>query len=465
MELIRLSPRRSDLDVLLVDAEKGAMKVCARRMVYPRRGVPIRGSIRWKCRVGEIPNQVEEPLLETNVAIQLRIQIGRVEKPRNPFGHRRAAWWRVLTEPYQCYGRQLDRLQHEISGAVSKPGSPRAFYSRDALLLQIMSLPTLLDEAWRLEPFRPPFSFSAFFSPEDTLLCVCAADAARRLLTESAPKRKADSDFTVAELTSGSGLVGLSILRQTKNARLLGLDVDREAANVAERNAILLDLDSRTRFTSSDLWSTTTLHMLEKEKPRLIICNPPYVPEPPSTRMQIEAGAGPHGTAHLLRALELTRLVQPDALALSWCSLSDPAGIVAAADGSGYDLKTLYVSAIAEGEYSGSVHSYLRELSDCFINEQPETLAAVAPDASASFSFLLFSGAFIRREARSASGKDSASAAAVEKICSDFASGGIRTLESATAPFALHCSMLTRWDELELRVLLHGDKAPPPEPA
>jgi methyltransferase family protein len=366
---------------------------------------------------------------------------------------------------------------------VTRYGSVLAFYLRDALLLQNVSLPTLLDEAWRLEPFRPPFSFSAFFSPEDTLLCVCAADAAHSLLTGPAPapsktaasrtSKGKPADFRVVELTSGSGLVGLSILRQNRAARLLGLDVERESAHVAERNAILLDLHARTRFARADLWSATTLQLLEKEKPRLIVCNPPYVPEPPTTRMQIEAGAGPHGTAHLLRALELTRLVQPDALALSWCSLSDPAGIVAAADGSGYDLRTLYVTAIADGEYSGSVHSYLRELSNCFISEQPETLAAVAPDSSARFSYLLLSGAFIRREAGanarsrddSVQKGDASPAGAVEKICTDFARDGIRTLESATAPFPLHCSILTRWDELELRVLLHGDLAAPPTDA
>ncbi len=351
--------------------------------------------------------------------------------------------------------------------------SPLASYLRDALLLQNVSLPSLLDEAWRLEPFRPPFAFSAFFSPEDTLLCVCAADAAHHTLTESLSPEAHRHDFQVAELTSGSGLVGLSILRQNPRARLFGLDVEGDAAHVAERNAILLDLDSRTRFARADLWSATTLRMLQKQKPRLIVCNPPYVPEPPSSRMQMEAGAGPHGTAHILRALELTRLVQPDALALSWCSLSDPAGVVAAAEGSGYELDTLYACAIADGEYSGSVHPYLRDLSECFINEQPDTLTAVAPDGSASFSFLLFSGAFIRRGVRDRPGPQSNksstgnttgqqnAAVAVENICRDFARAGIPALQSATAPFALHCSLLTRWDELELRVMLHGESSRP----
>ena len=185
---------------------------------------------------------------------------------------------------------------------------------------------SLLDEAWRLAPFAPPFTFSAFFSPEDTLLCVCAADVARQLLSETAATFSGvRTPFHIAELTSGSGLIGLYLLGRDCNATLLGLDIDSEAKRVAEQNAARLGLVARARFAQSDLWSPATLHLLEAEQPQMIVCNPPYVPEPPGTTMEIEAGAGPHGTAHLWRALELTRLVQPDTLALSWCSLSDPA--------------------------------------------------------------------------------------------------------------------------------------------
>jgi hypothetical protein len=334
-----------------------------------------------------------------------------------------------------------------------------------------MSLPSLLDEAWRLEPFAPPFAFGAFFSPEDTLLCVCAADAARQLLTEPRTiDSSADSAFHVAELTSGSGLVGLYLLARDCTARLLGLDIDIEAKRLAERNAVLLGVSDRTRFAQSDLWSASTLRLLEVEQPQLIVCNPPYVPEPPGTKMQIEAGAGPNGTAHLLRALELTQLVQPDTLALSWCSLSDPGGIVEAAEASGYELHMLFVTAIADGEYSGAVHSYLKDLSNTFINEQSETLRLIAPDGSARFAYLLLAGAFRRRDHnRQVSG-----AAAVRKLCQDFARDGLVGLAD-TPPFArfpspdspadpaflLRCSVLSRWDELRLRVILHGEVARP----
>ena len=334
------------------------------------------------------------------------------------------------------------------------------------MLLQVMSpapaghVASLLDEAWRLQPFAPPFAFSAFFSPEDTLLCVCAADSARLLLAEAAAGHsETESGFRYAELTSGSGLVGLYLLGRDANSRLFGLDIDDEAADVATRNALTMGLADRAQFTRADLWSPATLQLLEADKPQMVICNPPYVPEPPGTRMQIEAGAGPHGTAHVMRALEITRSVQPDALALSWCSLAHPGATVAAAESSGYELNTLYVTAIADGEYSGSVHYYLRDLPDCFINEQRDTLDIIASDGSARFSYLLLAGAFMRRSTEDPGDPDLSvrRSDAVQKICEDFARDGIPMLSQARAPFELHCSVLNRWDELKLRVLLHGE--------
>jgi hypothetical protein len=335
-----------------------------------------------------------------------------------------------------------------------------AFASGNAVLLQVMSpagLESLADEAWRLEAFVPPFSFSAFFSPEDTLLCVCAAESAAHRATESrvVPPAAGSGGYRVAELTSGSGLVGLYLLQRIPEASLLGLDIDEEAARVSERNALILGLADRSRFGRADLWSAVTVRLLEADKPDLIICNPPYVPEPPGTRMQIEAGAGPHGTAHIMRALELTRVAQPKSLALSWCSLAHPGAVVAAAQANGYELDTLYVTAIADGEYSGSVHWYLRDLPDCFISEQQDTLDIIAPDGSARFAYLLLAGAFSHRGDNEGD-DDESSRSAVQKLCEGFARDGIATLASATAPFTLHCSVLDRWDELKLRVMLHG---------
>jgi len=321
---------------------------------------------------------------------------------------------------------------------------------------------SLLDEAWRLEPFVPPFRFSAFFSPEDTLLCVCAAESARRQFHRRNGTRK--EPLCVAELTSGSGLVGLRLLCDDAHATLLGLDIDEEAVDVSTQNAQVLGLSDRSRFVRSDLWSEATLRLLETDQPHLLVCNPPYVPEPPGMSIQLEAGAGPQGTAHLLRTLEIAQRVQPDVLALSWCSLSDPASVVATAEDCGYTLTDLFVTAIADGEYSGSVHSYLRDLDNCYINADPETLAILAPDGSGRFAFLLFAGVW--REAGSRKREAVVqhdrydTADLVRAMCEDFARDGLAyepRFPLPSSPFPLfHPYILSRQDELHLRVMLHG---------
>jgi hypothetical protein len=318
------------------------------------------------------------------------------------------------------------------------------------------TLSSLIEEAGRLRAFVPPFRFTSFFSPEDTLLCACASEAA---LSRARPLRRtggwnADS-MRIAELTTGSGLVGLHLLLLERGSRLTGLDVDPGSVDIAARNARTLGLGGRARFDCADLWSDSTIAFLRAYRPHLMICNPPYVPEPPDARLEIEAGAGPDGTAHLSRTIELAGMVQPKAMALSWCSLSDPARVVSDAGRAGYSLDSLFVVAIADGEYSGSVRDYLRTVPHAYINEQAETLDIVAPDKSTRFAFLLMAGSF-SRTGPNHDGVDAA-ADAVARLCENFASTGLGALERPIAPVPVRTWVLDRWDELRLRALLHGE--------
>jgi methylase of polypeptide subunit release factors len=316
-------------------------------------------------------------------------------------------------------------------------------------------LPSLLNEAARLRAFRPPFSFTGFFSPEDTLLCVIASEAALARARLPGASMQPDSPLRIAELTAGSGLIGLHLLRIERNSTLLGLDIDREAADIASANAELLGLSRRARFTTADLKSRNTENLLAAEKPQLLVCNPPYIPEPPGRNLAIEAGAGAAGTAHIMRAIELARTVKPRSMALSWCSLSDPVCVVDEAERLGYRLNSLFVAVIADGEYSGSVEDYLKGLNTAFLNSSPETLRAVAPDGSASFGFLLMAGEFSRANT-GPRGIERTSGSHIRTICSRFARRGIGSLDSIEAPFAVRTWLLDRWDEVRLRAFLHG---------
>jgi 16S rRNA G966 N2-methylase RsmD len=295
-----------------------------------------------------------------------------------------------------------------------------------------------LNEAERMRAFVPPFRFTQFFSPEDTLLCMCAAEAAMQ--------RK--SGERIIELTTGSGLVGLDILSRWEASNLLALDVDPVAVSTASVNATTLNVAQRARFVCANLWSPETTPMIRDYQPELLICNPPYVPEPADGKLQIEAGAGKDGTAHLMRTMELMRDATPEVAALSWCSLANPAKVINAAHCAGYALSELFVVAIPEGEYSGSVYDYLRTLPECYIAEDPETLQQVAPDGSARFAYLLMSGVFERLSKKDLS-------ESVRTLCRKFAHDGLGALANPDMDIPTHCWLLDRWDELRLRALLH----------
>jgi hypothetical protein len=317
-------------------------------------------------------------------------------------------------------------------------------------------LPSLLSEAGRLRAFLPPFRFSAFFSPEDTLLCVMAAEASlSHARTPWAGRMAERTPLRIAELMSGSGLIGFHLLRIERNSSLLGLDVDRSATAVASANAEMLGLSRRARFTRCDLWSRNTENLLVREKPQLLVCNPPYVPEPPGKVLPVEAGAGPDGTAHIMRTLELARLTRPRALALSWCSLSNPERVVQEAESRGYVVDSLFLVVLADGEYSGLVGKYLRGLDTAFLNDNPETLKAVAPDGSASFAYLLMAASF-SHQAAGQNRRDARASEQVRIICSRFARRGAAAMASLEASFPVRVWLLDRWDEVRLRAFLHG---------
>jgi hypothetical protein len=312
-------------------------------------------------------------------------------------------------------------------------------------------LPSFLDEAERLRAFVPPFRFSAFFSPEDTLLCVCAAEAA--LARAKDESREPTEIIRLAELTTGSGLVGIRLLLIDENTRLLGLDVDHRACTIAEENVKLLGLERRGWFECEDIWSDSAVATLIAYDPNVLICNPPYIPEPPEELLEPEAGAGTDGTAHLIRTIELASVVRPQTLALSWCSLSDPARVIESAGEAGYLLDSLFVVAIADGEYSGSVRDYLRSLPHAYLNEESDTVATIGPDGSARFTYLLMAGEFSRRSDTRDSVDD---ATAIEHVCARFASEGLTALVHPEVRVPVTSWVLDRWDELELRVMLHG---------
>ena len=340
-------------------------------------------------------------------------------------------------------------------------------------------LPSFATEAPRLKRFAPPFRFTSFFAPEETLLAVVAAEAA--LARVRAARGEADDDgdegddggspveaaegaTRIVDLTAGSGLVGLRLLDLDRRATLLGLDVDPNSPGVARANAEQLGLEGRARFERASLWDGALARALCAGVlgggADLVTSNPPCVPAPPGGGLPAEVGAGAEGASHLRRALALSAEARPAAIALSWSSLADPRGIVAYAERVGYRLAELFVIAVGDGEQSGGAHRYLRALPTAFLSEAPDVVAAVAPDGAARFAYLLMAGVFVPRAASEtlleAATAPASAAPVVEHLVRDFVARGADALVAPAAPFPVTAWLLDRWDEIALRVFLHG---------
>lgn len=310
--------------------------------------------------------------------------------------------------------------------------------------------------AGRLERFVPPFQFTSFFAPEDTLLCVLAAERAAAAAAAAAAAGDADRAPYVVELTAGSGLVGLRLLDRDPRARLLGVDVDPGAPPVAARNSHSLGVAERARFAELSVLDPVCEELLAREPIDVLICNPPYIPEPPGMPLAVEAGSGADGAAHLRRVAELAARVRPRAVALSWCSLGDPVGVAGAMERAGYRLDALYAVAIGDGEYSGLVQPYLETLPTAFLSKSPATRAAMADDGSARFAYVLLAGVWVESDESRVTSAERGAASAVDALMRGFVERGLTALRDPAMPCEYRAWLLDRWDEIVLRAMLHG---------
>ena len=86
----------------------------------------------------------------------------------------------------------------------------------------------------------------------------------------------------ILDIGTGSGCIACSIAKAI-NGNILGVDISKEALEVANQNAKRLILDKRVSFKESDLFLN-----LEGEKFDIIVSNPPYIPPQEKAHIQKE---------------------------------------------------------------------------------------------------------------------------------------------------------------------------------
>jgi release factor glutamine methyltransferase len=80
-----------------------------------------------------------------------------------------------------------------------------------------------------------------------------------------------DKKINILDIGTGSGCILLSILKELKNSRGIGIDISANAIKVAQSNAIKLNLSNSTKFKVCDL------SKFNVGKYDLIVSNPPYI--------------------------------------------------------------------------------------------------------------------------------------------------------------------------------------------
>jgi len=81
-----------------------------------------------------------------------------------------------------------------------------------------------------------------------------------------------NKSINILDIGTGSGCILLSILKELKNARGVGIDVSSKTIKIAKLNSKNLDLTNRSKFIVSDI------NKFNSGKYGLIVSNPPYIP-------------------------------------------------------------------------------------------------------------------------------------------------------------------------------------------
>ena len=104
--------------------------------------------------------------------------------------------------------------------------------------------------------------------PETELLVDWALECVAKLQLKKA-------QVSILDLGCGSGCIGLALLSRTSNTRLTGIDISENTLQVARKNALAHNFQSRSLFINMD---ASDIHNLS-EKFDLIVANPPYIDE------------------------------------------------------------------------------------------------------------------------------------------------------------------------------------------
>ena len=94
------------------------------------------------------------------------------------------------------------------------------------------------------------------------------------LLSDFAKNIKKNSK--VADLGTGTGIIGLLLCQKTNLAEMTGIEIQEDVANMAERSIKLNNLEEKFRIINSNINEIFSKKLLEKNVFDVVVMNPPY---------------------------------------------------------------------------------------------------------------------------------------------------------------------------------------------
>lgn len=188
---------------------------------------------------------------------------------------------RAKAEPvaYLVGHREFFSLKFRVNSSVLIPRPDTETLVACALdRLQPVTIPDVPPPTPEPDPGSPPSTQGdSNGSPADGSGHAVAEPPAP-IVRKSGPARRTRSaqlpPAIVADIGTGSGCIGISILKHAPHVRLLAVDVSADALSVAEANARDHAVQDRVSFHQGDLFSALPAGTVCD----LIVSNPPYIP-------------------------------------------------------------------------------------------------------------------------------------------------------------------------------------------
>jgi len=143
---------------------------------------------------------------------------------------------------------------------------------------KIQQINTILKKRLKGEPLskiikQKGFWNDVFYTNENTLDPRADTEILVEAILEDYNFTK-NKNINFIDLCSGTGCIGLSILKELPNSHCTFIDISEEAMKINQLNANLLKLTTRSKFLISDLLTNPNLNMSDNE---FIVSNPPYI--------------------------------------------------------------------------------------------------------------------------------------------------------------------------------------------